>query len=103
MRLLNPWRLLANVRKARSVLDGGGPKLVRLVRVGEPRGLILPSSEIILEVEARDGTKVTLQPELPIPFVWGWAIRIARRLGVPLISDVKPESFRFQVPVPGGQ
>jgi hypothetical protein len=101
MRLVNPWRLRSNLLKLRSILGGGGPKLVRLVKVGEPRGLIVASSEIVLEVEARDGTKVTLEPELPMPFVWGWAIRVARRLGVPLISDIQPESFRFQVPVPG--
>jgi hypothetical protein len=99
MRLLNPWRLQANVRKVRSILDGGGPSLIRLVKVGEPRGLILPTSEVVLEVEARDGTKVTLEPELPVPFPYAWAIRIARRLGVPLISDIEPESFRFQVPL----
>src|SRR5688572_14852026 len=101
MRLLNPWRLRDNLRKIRSVLDGGGPALVRLVRVGEPRGLIVPTSKLVLEVEARDGTKVRLEPEVPVPFPYAWAIRIARRLGVPLISDVQPESFRFQVPVPG--
>ncbi len=103
MRLLNPWRLHANVRSLRSVLDGGGPSLVRLVRVGEPRGLILPTSEVVLEVEARDGTKVRLEPELPVPFFYAWAIRIARRLGVPLISELEPESFRVQVPVPGAR
>jgi hypothetical protein len=99
MRLLNPWRLQANIRKVRSIVRGGGPALVRLVRVGEPHGLIVPSSEIVLEVEARDGTKVTLEPEVPVPFPWAWAIRISRRLGVPLISDLEPESFRFQVPL----
>ena len=103
MRLLNPWRLWANVRKARSVLDGGGPALVRVLSVGEPRGLIVPTSEIVVEVEARDGTKVRLEPEVPVPFIWAWAIRLARRLRVPLISDVEPESFRFHVPVPGAR
>ena len=99
MRLLNPWRLRDNARKIRSILDGGGPALVRVQRVGWPRGLIVPTSEIVLEVEARDGTKVQLEPEVPVPFFYAWAIRIARRLGVPLISDVRPESFRFQVPL----
>jgi hypothetical protein len=99
MRLLNPWRLQANIRKLRSIVEGGGPALVRVVRVGEPRGLIVPTSEIVVEVEARNGTKVRLEPEVPVPFPWAWAIRIARRLGVPLISEIQPESFRFQVPL----
>lgn len=101
MRLLNPWRLYRSAQDIRSVIAGGGPRLVRLVRVGEPTGLIVPTSEIVLEVEARDGTKVTLEPEVPVPFPWAWAIRIARRLGVPLVSDLEPESFRFQVAIPG--
>jgi hypothetical protein len=101
VRLLNPWRVQANIRKARAIVEGGGPSLVRLLSVGEPRGLVLPTSEIVLEVQARDGTRVRLEPELPVPFPWAWAIRISRRLGVPLISDIEPESFRFQIPVPG--
>ena len=101
MRLLNPWRIYRSAQDIRSIIAGGGPRLVRLVSVGEPHGLILPSSEIVLEVEARDGTKVRLEPEVPVPFPWAWGIRIARLLGVPLVSDVKPESFRFQVAIPG--
>lgn len=101
MRLFNPWKLYGGIQDLRSIVAGGGPRLVRLVRVGEPEGIIVPTAEVAIEIEARDGTRVCLTPEVPVPFPWAWAIRIARRLGVPLISSVEPESFRFQVSVPG--
>ena len=101
MRLVNPWKIYGGLQDMRSVLAGGGPRLVRVVSVGVPRGLIVPTAEVALEIEARDGTRVSLSPEVPVPFPWAWAIRIARRLGVPLISSVEPESIRFQVGLPG--
>ena len=103
MRLLAPFKILGGLRDLHSVAQGGGPKLVRLVSVGEPEGLIIPSSEVVLEVEAKDGRTVRMAPELPMPFLWGWGIRIARKLGVPLVSDLKPEHFSFEVGVPGAR
>ena len=97
MRLLNPYKLAHNIANLRAVATGGGPKAVHLVRVGEPEGLIVPSSQVVVDVETRDGTKVRIEPELPMPFLVGWGIRLARKLGVPVISALNPESFAFSV------
>ena len=97
MRLLNPFRLARNLANLHAIATGGGPRSVHLVRVGEPEGLIVPSSEVIVDVETRDGTKVRVEPEVPMPFMIGWGIRLARKLGVPVISAVKPEDLSFSV------
>jgi hypothetical protein len=101
MRLLNPFAIARYARDLRTVGRGGGPQSVRLVRLGEPEGLLIPSSEAVVEVEARDGTKVRLNPQIPMPFLVGWSIRLARLLRVPLISDLQPESFEIRVALPG--
>ena len=100
MSLLNPIDMARHLSDLREVARGGGPKALSLLRVGEPHGLIVPRSEVIVEVEARNGRKVRFDPEVPLPFMLGWAIRVARALNVPVISSVEPESFRFRVPVP---
>lgn len=82
------------------VAKGGGPRVVRLLRVGEPRGLFVPRSEVIVEIEARNGTKVKVDPTVPMPFVLGWAIRLARMVNAPLISAVDPESLSFSLRLP---
>ena len=97
MRLLNPFKLFHTVANLHAVAAGGGLKAVHLVRVGEPKGLIVPSSEVVVDVETRAGTKIRIEPELPMPFMVGWGIRIARKLGVPVISGLEPESFAFRV------
>jgi hypothetical protein len=84
----------------RDVARGGGPKVVRLVRVGEPRGLLVPRSELIIEIEARNGATVRLDPTVPMPFVLGWTVRLARMLNAPLVSAVDPESFSFSLRLP---
>jgi hypothetical protein len=100
---LSPLSLVSGFRNLHSVASGGGPKLVRLVSVGAPEGLVIQTSEVVLEVEAKDGRTVRMAPQLPMPFLWGWGIRLARKLGVPLISDLKPEHFSAEVPVPGAR
>jgi len=95
MRFFNPFVIRRYFADLNSIRAGGGPTSVHVVRVGEPAGLIVPSSEVIVEVTAKDGTKVCLDPEIPMPFLLGWGIRLARRLGVPVISDLEPESFSF--------
>jgi hypothetical protein len=97
MRLLNPFKLARTISSLHAVAAGGGPKSVELVRVGEPEGLIVPSSSVVVDIESRDGTKVRIEPEVPMPFAVGWGIRLARRLGVPVISSLEPESFGFRV------
>jgi hypothetical protein len=97
VRLFSPLKLVRTVANLSAVATGGGPKSVELVRVGEPEGWILPSSELVVDVEARNGTRVRIEPELPMPFAVGWGIRLARRLGVPVISTLEPENLNFRV------
>lgn len=101
LRYLNPFRIRAAVRDIRRVIGAGGPKLVRLVGVDHPVGWVLPSSTVTIEVESRDGRVERFCPELPVPFPYAWAWRIARRLGVPLVRSAEPEKLSFAVRVPG--
>ena len=101
LRLLNPLRIRNVVRRAREASGGGGPKAVRLAGVSHPKGWLIPRSRVRLEVVARDGGVTRFEPALPIPFPYAWAYRIARRLGVPLISDRDPERLNLEVPIPG--
>jgi hypothetical protein len=80
--------------------DGGGPRSLRLVRVGHPQGLILPSTEATVEVKTVSGKVIRLRPELPVPFFYAWTYRLARRLGLPLASTIDPEDLSVEVPVP---
>ena len=98
---LNPFHLRDGIRDVRRIIAGGGPRLVRLAGISVPEGLIIPTSAIRIEVEARDGTKVELDPRVPVPFPYAWSYRLARKLGVPLIADVDPERIGFDVRVPG--
>ena len=91
---------LRHLAELRDIAMGGGPKVVSLVRVGEPRGLLVPRSEVIVEIEARNGAKVQLDPTVPMPFVLGWTVRLARLLNAPLVSAVGPESFSFSLRLP---
>ena len=81
MRLLNPFKVWEYGRGLRDIAAGGGPRSVHLERIGEPRGLIVPSSEVVIQVQAKDGSKVRLDPQIPMPFLLGWGIRLALRLG----------------------
>ena len=100
LRLFNPFRIRAAVREIRRVQGAGGPKRVRLVSVGHPQGIIVPISEVTIEVESRDGTLSRFATALPVPWPYAWAYRIARKLGVPLVSALEPEHFRFELGVP---
>jgi hypothetical protein len=100
LRYLNPFFIRDAVRQIRRVLGGGGPKLVRLVGVGEPEGILIPTATVTIEVETRTGRKERFEPALPVPWPAAWAYRIARRLGVPLVRDLKPEKVGFEVKVP---
>jgi hypothetical protein len=82
------------------VHEGGGPRRVHLVRVERPKGWVLPSSTAVVEVETRSGERVRIDPVLPVPFVFAWAYRLARRLGVPVAADVDPDDLSFAVPFP---
>ena len=99
------WRpslsqLRDTTRAIGKINEGGGPRRIRLVRVGRPHGLFLPSSEVTVEVETVSGEVVRLRPELPVPFFYAWAYRLARRLGLPLASTLDPEDLNVEVPLP---
>jgi hypothetical protein len=85
----------------RRIHRAGGPKSVKLVRVEHPRGLFLTSSTAIVHVDTRSGKPVEFETALPVPFVYAWAYRLARKLGVPFASDLDPDDVSFKVPVPG--
>jgi hypothetical protein len=68
---------------------------------GEPHGIVIPTAEIELQVQARDGTVTTYTPALPVPWPYAWAWRLARKLNVPLVRSLDPEGIRFTVGVPG--
>ena len=98
---LNPMTLARAAGDVRSVASGGGPRSVRLVGIGNPRGVILPRVPVSLEVVGRNGSKTSFTPELPIGLVAGYGYRIARLLHVPIIRDLDPESMHAEVRVPG--
>jgi len=100
---LNPLHLRDGIRGIRRIVRGGGPRLVRLAGIGDPEGLFLQAVPFLLEIEARDGTKVELDPRLPLPFVAGWAYRLAHRLQVPLVRDVGGVNFEAKVPFAGAR
>jgi hypothetical protein len=101
LRLLNPFRIKKVVRQIREASGGGGPKSVRLAGVSHPEGWIVPTARVCLEVVARDGSVTRFEPNVPIPFPYAWAYRIARKLHVPLVSSIDPGRLRAKVPIPG--
>jgi hypothetical protein len=98
---LNPFNLYRTARDARRVASGGGPVALRLKSIGHPRGWIFPASTVSLEVVGKDGGVTPFEPQFPVPFPFAWSYRLARMLGVPLISDLKPEWFSTELKVPG--
>ena len=100
LRYLNPFLIRDTVREIRRLSSGGGPKKLRLVRVGHPEGILVPTAEITLEVESKDGNVARFTPALPVPWPYAWAYRVARKLGVPLIRSIDPEKVSFEVALP---
>ncbi|MDQ3572298.1 MAG: hypothetical protein M3383_05490 [Actinomycetota bacterium] len=100
LRYLNPFKIRSLVRDLRRARSGGGPKLVRLVRLGEPRGLIVPAAEVEFEIEALDGSVNRFQTAVPVPWPAAWTYRLARRLGVPLVSAIDHDKLGFDLPFP---
>jgi len=56
-----------------------------------------------LEIETKNGAKTRWEPEIPVPFLYGWAYRLSRRLGLPVISSLDPEDLTFSVALPRGR
>lgn len=92
--------LKANAADAKAIADGGGPARVELVELTRPKGLVFTGSEVILDVTTRDGTVVRIESEIPVPFPYAWAYRIGRKLNVPVVRAVDPESFAFEFKIP---
>ena len=65
LRYLNPFLIRDTVREIRRLSSGGGPKKLRLVRVGHPEGILVPTAEITLEVESKDGSVARFSPGAP--------------------------------------
>jgi hypothetical protein len=89
----------AIVRVARVAL-GGGPSRLRVRGITQPSGLLIPSSRLRLEVEARNGETSRWEPQIPLPFPYAWAYRVARWLRVPVISSHDPEDLVFTLRLP---
>lgn len=90
-----------SLRAAREIIRGGGPVAARLVSVGHPEGTLFTTTEVVLEVERRDGGTTKLAPNLPVPAPYAWAYRIARAFQLPLVSTLEPTDVGFSVRVPG--
>jgi hypothetical protein len=88
---------------AREVRAAGGAKRVRLVEVRRPDGLIFPVVAAVLEVDTADGKTVRHEQQLPVPFLYSWAYRLARFFRVPLVSSIEPTDLALDVPVPGAR
>ena len=74
---LNPATVTNAVRDTRRVIGGGGPRRIRLTGVGRPEGLIFPTSPILMEVEARDGSVTRIAPHVPLPWLGAWGYRLS--------------------------
>ena len=101
LRYLNPFRIRDAARQIKSLRGGGGPARIRVARVGEPQGIVVPTAEVEIEVQARDGTVTTFKPALPVPWPYAWSWRLARALNVPLVRSLDPEGIRFTLGIPG--
>ena len=91
LKYFNPFFLRSLVRDVRRATANGGPHLVRVARIREPRGLLLPAAEIDFEVETKDGSIETFTAPIPVPWPAAWSYRLARALGVPLVSALGAE------------
>lgn len=99
-RYLSPTKIWKNVRGVRDVYRGGGPARVSLDGIAGPEGWILPSLAFDLDVVARDGRTVPLDPELPLPPLWGVGWKLARLAGVPVVGTFDPGEIRLDLPLP---
>jgi hypothetical protein len=73
---------------------------VRLLKIEQPRGVLLTSSPLLVDVDTAAGETVRIDTEIPIPPPYAWAYRVARRLRLPLASTLDPEKIHFEFPVP---
>jgi hypothetical protein len=100
VRIPGPGTIRRAVRDLRRVREGGGPAQVRLERVDRPHGLLFPTAEVTLSVQARSGETIRLTPELPVPWPWAWGYRLGRRLRLPIVSTLEPGDVQLSLPIP---
>jgi hypothetical protein len=74
------------VSDARAFVSGDVQQ-ARIVEVGDPKGWINPKSNVVLELEAEDGTRRSFDSDIPVPFFIAWGYRLSKRFKVPLISQ----------------
>lgn len=67
-----------SIRAARDVVRGGGPAGIRLVGVGPPEGVLVPTVELDFEIALKDGGTTRLSPGIPIPQPAAWAYRAGK-------------------------
>ena len=89
--------------QVRRMTAGGGPSRLRVGGISHPSGLIIPTSRLKLEIEAKNGAKARWEPQIPLPFSYAWAYRLSRWLRVPVISNIDPENLTISVTLPGGR
>ena len=99
-RLRKMLKLRPALRELRSLGPRGGPKVLRVLKVGSPHGLLVPTVEAVVEVEAHDGTKSVFEPLVPLPFLAAWGYRIGHALHLPLIKKLEPSMLEFEMAVP---
>jgi hypothetical protein len=84
------------VRDAHAFVSGD-IQHARILEVGEPKGWFSAESNVVLELEAEDGTKRQFDRDLPIPFFLAWGYQLSKRLRLPLISKtILAEMLRFE-------
>jgi hypothetical protein len=74
------------VNDARAFVSGDVQQ-ARIIEVGDPKGWFNPQSNVVLELEAEDGTKRSFDHDIPVPFFVAWGYRLSKRFKVPLISQ----------------
>ncbi|MDQ3759496.1 MAG: hypothetical protein M3331_06115 [Actinomycetota bacterium] len=67
-----------SIRAGRDMVRGGGPAGIRLLGVGPPEGLLVPTCEIDLEIPLRNGGTTRLSPGIPVPQPAAWAYRAGK-------------------------
>jgi hypothetical protein len=73
------------VNEWRSLVAGGGPQSVRIVRFEPPQGFIFNrDATVTLEIEGQDGTKKQVERSFPVPPPQAFAWRVAGWIPLPL-------------------
>ena len=68
----------STARAACQAVRGGGPVGLRLVDVHPPKGLIVPTVTVDLEVPLRTGDAAELSPGFPLPPFVAWSYRVGK-------------------------